>query len=84
MVPTVNTPKSADVYAEGIKALIGALGFDGATAFLQQSAGTPGRDFAKWLSEQPERPFDDIVADVMKTQDEIKRGIIDIAGCPIK
>jgi len=40
-------------------------------------------DYTKWRSEQPERPFDEIVAEVLSLQDKMVRGIIDDAGQPV-
>jgi len=40
-------------------------------------------DYTKWRSEQPERPFEEIVADVLSLQDKMVRGIIDDAGRPV-
>ncbi|MDR2591704.1 MAG: hypothetical protein LBC59_02720 [Chitinispirillales bacterium] len=68
----------------GVKALIDVLGYENAHAFLNENYGTPGRDYTKWRSEQPERPIDDVVADVLKLQDEIEQGVIDNAGRPMK
>jgi len=47
-------------------ALTDALGRDGAAMFMRHSAGKPGRDFAKWLSEQPETNDEDFEAEIAK------------------
>ena len=45
------------------------MGNDNVQAFLKQCRGIPGWDFAKWLKEQPEQSNEEIVADIMRSQE---------------
>jgi hypothetical protein len=62
----VDVDNPGKVYAAGIRALTDALGRDGAAVFMRHSAGKPGRDFAKWLSEQPETSDEAFEAEIAK------------------
>jgi hypothetical protein len=62
----VDVDNPGKVYAAGIRALTDALGRDGAAVFMRHSAGKPGRDFAKWLSEQPETNDEAFEAEIAK------------------
>jgi len=65
----------------GLRALNDALGQDAAQAFLRQYSGTGNftEDRHKWNPKTHE----EIVAGIMKVQDDMERGVIDIAGRPI-
>jgi len=65
----------------GLRALNDALGQDAAQAFLRQYSGTGNftEDRHKWNPKTHE----DVVAGIMKVQDDMARGVIDTAGRPI-
>jgi len=62
----------------GLRALNDALGQDAAQAFLRQYSGTGNftEDRHKWNP----KTHDEIVAGIMKAQDDMARGVIDFAG----
>ncbi|GBU23328.1 hypothetical protein R80B4_03245 [Fibrobacteres bacterium R8-0-B4] len=66
MITASEIDNPGKIYVAGIRALTDALGRDGAAVFMQHSAGKPGRDFAKWLSEQPETDDEEFEAEIAK------------------
>jgi hypothetical protein len=78
MGTVVDIDNPGKVYAVGIRALTDALGRDGAAVFMRHSAGKPGRDFAKWLSEQPETSDEAFEAEIAKiVADDMTSGRLD-------
>jgi len=65
---TTTTRNPVELRNAGLQALNAALGYDGAQAFLQLR-GCIG-DFTKERHEQPEPTNDEIVADIMRLQEE--------------
>jgi len=66
MDTAIDIDNPGKVYVAGIRALTDALGRDGAAVFMRHSVGKPGRDFAKWLSEQPETDDEIFDAEIAK------------------
>jgi hypothetical protein len=65
----------------GLRALNDALGQDAAQAFLRQYSGTGNftEDRHKWNPKTHE----EVAAGIMKMQDDMASGAVDIAGRPI-
>jgi hypothetical protein len=59
---SVTYPNSYDLRAAGVKVLTEGLGYDDAQEFLKLWRGTPGRDFNKWLNEQPPKTVEEVIA----------------------
>jgi hypothetical protein len=64
---TTNTINPVELRNAGIKALNAALGPDNARAFLRQRGSG---DFTKERHERPERTNEEILADVLRIQEE--------------
>jgi len=62
----------------GLRALNDALGQDAAQAFLRQYSGTG--DFTKDRHKWNPKTHEEVVAGIMKVQDDMDRGVIDVAG----
>jgi hypothetical protein len=78
MGTAIDISNHGEVYVAGIRALTDALGRDGAEVFMRRSAGIPGRDFAKWLSEQPETSDEEFEAEIARIMaDDLASGRLD-------
>jgi hypothetical protein len=62
--------KSFELRKAGVKALMATLGDEDAQAFLKLWRGTPGKDFNKWLNEQPEKSMEETLAEVFAIEEE--------------
>jgi hypothetical protein len=62
--------KPFELRKAGVKALMTTLGDEDAQAFLKLWRGTPGKDFNKWLNEQPEKSLDETLAEVFAIEEE--------------
>ncbi|GBU23299.1 hypothetical protein R80B4_03216 [Fibrobacteres bacterium R8-0-B4] len=47
--------------------MIDGLGYDDAQEFLKLWRGTPGRDFNRWLNEQPQKTVEEAAASADRT-----------------
>jgi hypothetical protein len=81
MVVTTEIKNPTELRKVGMKALADAMGNNNAQEFVRQCRGTPGWDFTKWLSEQPEQSDDEIEAEIERIQAEDRTaGIPDCTG----
>jgi hypothetical protein len=62
---------AAELRDAGIRALTDVLGGVNAQEFLMQWRGIPGRDFTKWLNEQPKQSHDEVMADIRRAQERV-------------
>jgi hypothetical protein len=77
---TTVTLNPIELRKAGMRALTDALGYDNTQAFLKQFSGTGNftEDRHKWNPKTHE----EVVAGIMKLQDDMARGVVDIAGRP--
>jgi hypothetical protein len=71
MVAIVNVENTLELRRAGMKALTAALGYDGAQAFLNQSAGGTGN----WTLERhelPEESFEEFRAELGRIDAEVR------------